>query len=299
MFSVGRLRWSWGYRTGARLPDDLQPFDNLPEGWYRHVRPPATVTRTRRSRSTICSAASVGSPRSTSSTALPNPTRTKQTIGGRWRYIEHDATHTRHDPSATQDIHSKGGRAHQRRHYLPWRADDPITSQLLPELPSGIGAAINTRRFAIKRAETITGSKIALPSGHKSSERDPLNRLGAPKTTPDFLRSGGPAGRPAPPEQEPSATTASINDLAPSTAKGWITKARDRGLRPPERQVRAGYNSRLAATVPIQRAQTPDTRVSSREPRPSAHLGSSLALTEAAIPDSRVLVTVPRTPKES
>ena len=127
--------------------------------------------------------------------------------------------------------------------YLPWRPGDPITSQLLRELPTArIEAAINKRLFAMKRTETITGGKIVLPSGHKISERDLLNPLGDPKKTPDFYElvalQHGQLTRKG--DRNPSATMAEINGVALSTAQGWITKARDRGLLPPGRRGRAG-----------------------------------------------------------
>lgn len=127
--------------------------------------------------------------------------------------------------------------------YLPWRGGDPITSQLLRELPTArIEAAINQRLFAMKRTEARRGDKIVLPSGHKVSERDLLNPLGDPRKTPDFyelvalqhgqLRRKG--------DENPSATMAKINGVALSTVQGWITKARERGLLPPGRRGRAG-----------------------------------------------------------
>ena len=68
--------------------------------------------------------------------------------------------------------------------YLPWRPGDPITSQLLRELPTArIEAAINKRLFAMKRTETITGGKIVLlrPQGQRATCSEPL---GDPKKTP-------------------------------------------------------------------------------------------------------------------
>lgn len=93
------------------------------------------------------------------------------------------------------------------------------------------------------RTETITsGSEIVLPSGHKVSDRDLLNPLGDPRKTADFYepvalhqgrlaRSG---------ERNPSATMVQVNDVALSTAQGWVTEARARGLLPPVRRGRAG-----------------------------------------------------------
>lgn len=167
-----------------------------------------------------------------------------ETIDGRWRYIEHAETHTRvfirlqrQTFAVPEEVRITGVV------YLPWRPGDPITSQLLRELPTArIEAAINKRLFAMKRTRTITGGKIELPSGRKIHPRDILKPLADPKRTPDFyelvalqhgqLTSQG--------DMNPSATMADINNVALSTAQGWITKARARGLLPPGRRGRAG-----------------------------------------------------------
>lgn len=167
-----------------------------------------------------------------------------ETIDGRWRYIEHTATHTRvmirlqRQPfAAPEEVRITGVI------YLPWRPGDPITSQLLRELPTArIEAAINKRLFAMKRTETITGGKIVLPSGRKISERGLLKPLGDPKKDPDFyalvaLQHGRLTQQG---DANPSATMAQLNGVALSTAQGWVTKARERGLLPPGRRGRAG-----------------------------------------------------------
>ena len=165
-------------------------------------------------------------------------------VDGRWRYIEHAATATRvfirlqrQTFSVLEEVRITGVV------YLPWRPGDPITSQLLRELPTArIEAAINQRLFAMKRVEAITGGKIVLPSGRKVSERDLLKPLVDPKRTPDFyelvaLQHGRLTQQG---DKNPSATMAQISSVALSTAQGWITKARDRGLLPPGRRGRAG-----------------------------------------------------------
>jgi len=167
-----------------------------------------------------------------------------EAVDGRWRYIEHIDTKTRVHLrlqrqmfSVPEEIRITGVV------YLPWRPGDPITSQLLRELPTArIEAAINKRLFAIKRTTTITGGKIALPSGRKVAERDLLKPLGDPKQTADFyelvalqhgrLTANGDAN--------PSATMAKLSAVALSTAQGWVAKARTRGLLPPGRRGRAG-----------------------------------------------------------
>ncbi len=167
-----------------------------------------------------------------------------ETIDGRWRYIEHEATRTRvfirlqrQLLAVPEEVRITGVV------YLPWRPGDPITSQLLRELPTArIEAAINKRLFAMKRTSTITGGKVELPSGRKVAERDLLKPLGDPKQTPDFyelvalqhgrLTASG--------DTNPSAAMATISGVALSTAQGWITKARTRGLLPPGRRGRPG-----------------------------------------------------------
>ncbi|WP_407342213.1 hypothetical protein [Pengzhenrongella phosphoraccumulans] len=165
-----------------------------------------------------------------------------ETVDGRWRYIEHTKTATRvylrlqrQTSSVPEEIRITGVV------YLPWRHGEPITSQLLRELPTArIEAAINKRLFVVER--TITGGKIELPSGRKVAERDLLKPLSDPKQTPDFyelvalqhgrLTASGDAN--------PSATMAELSGVALSTAQGWVAKARTRGLLPPGRRGRAG-----------------------------------------------------------
>lgn len=73
-------------------------------------------------------------------------------------------------------------------------------------------------------------------------ERDVLQPLGDPKKTPDFYQlvalQHGHLSRKG--DKNLSTTMAEINGVALSTAQGWITKARERGLLPPGRRGRAG-----------------------------------------------------------
>lgn len=167
-----------------------------------------------------------------------------ETVDGRWRYIEHTATATRVYIRLQRQLFSVPEEVRITGVvYLPWRPGDPITSQLMRELPTArIEAAINQRLFAMKRDPTLSGEKIELPSGRKVAERDLLKPLGDPKQTPDFyelvalqhghLTSTGDAN--------PSATMAELSGVALSTAQGWVAKARARGLLPPGRRGRAG-----------------------------------------------------------
>lgn len=103
-----------------------------------------------------------------------------------------------------------------------------------------IGTAINKRLFAMKRITTVTGRNTVLPSGQIMSDRDLLKPIGKPKQIPDFyeivalqhckLDGQG--------DKNPSATIAEINNVALSTAQGWVAKARSRGLLPPGRRGR-------------------------------------------------------------
>ncbi|WP_430647773.1 hypothetical protein [Agromyces sp. GXS1127] len=167
-----------------------------------------------------------------------------ETIDGGWRYLEHEATQTRVMIRLQRQLFAVPEEVRITGViYLPWRPGDPITSQLLRELPTArIEAAINKRLFAMKRTETITGGKIVLPSGRKVSERDLLKPLGDPKKVPDFYeRVALQHGRLTQQgDANPSASMAQINGVALSTAQGWITKARERRLLPPGRRGRAG-----------------------------------------------------------
>lgn len=167
-----------------------------------------------------------------------------ETADGRWRYIEHEGTHTRVMIRLQRQTHATPEEVRITGViYLPWRPGDPITSHLLRELPTAkIEAAINKRLFAMKRVASVNGNKIVLPSGRKVSDRDLLKPLGNPKQVPDFyelvaLQHGKLSGQG---DENPSATMADINNVALSTAQGWIAKARSRGLLPPGRRGRAG-----------------------------------------------------------
>lgn len=161
-----------------------------------------------------------------------------------WKLIEHTPTHTRvfirlqYDEYAVPPEVRITGVI-----YLPWRPSDPITSQLLRELPTAkIEAAINKRLFNMKQTNTLTGSKIVLPSGKSITRNKVLTPLPDPKSEPDFYelvalqhqelsRNGS---------KNPTAEMAEINAVALSTAQGWVAKARSRNLLPPGRRGRAG-----------------------------------------------------------
>lgn len=166
------------------------------------------------------------------------------TLDGRWCYIEHEATHTRVMLRLQRQLYAVPEEVRITGViYIPWRPGDPITSHLLRELPTArIEAAINKRLFAMKRTDTITGGRITLPSGRRIADRDLLTPLGDPKKTADFyelaaLQHGHLAQQG---DRNPSATMAQLNGVALSTAQGWVTKARERGLLPPGRRGRAG-----------------------------------------------------------
>lgn len=230
-------------RPGDQSYDGLLVADDLPEGWYLPSRFPGERDDDASEQIDLVLGYNDGMNADYRREAQ-RASDENETTDGRWRYIEHTATHTRvmirlqrQLFAVPEEIRITGVI------YLPWRPGDAITSQLLRELPTArIEASINKRLFAMKRTETFTGGKIVLPSGRKVSERDLVKPLGDPKKVADFyelvalqhsrLTQQGDAN--------PSATVAKINGAALSTAQGWITKARERGLLPPGRRGRAG-----------------------------------------------------------
>ncbi|WP_022888510.1 hypothetical protein [Agromyces italicus] len=223
-------------RSGDQSYDGLLVADDLPEGWHLPSRFPGERDDD--------ASEQIDQVLGYDDQGSPADSDQNETTGGRWRYLEHEATHTRvmirlqrQLFAVPEEIRITGVI------YLPWRPGDPITSQLLRELPTArIEAAINKRLFAMKRTETITGGKIVLPSGRKVSERDLLKPLGDPKKVPDFyelvaLQHGRLTQQG---DANPSATMAQVNGVALSTAQGWVTRARERGLLPPGRRGRAG-----------------------------------------------------------
>ncbi|MGR0319331.1 hypothetical protein [Agromyces sp. ZXT2-3] len=231
------------HRPGNVPHDGLLLAEDLPEGW--HLPSPFPGERDDDASAQIDAVLRYDDSATTESQLNAQRTSTEnETIDGRWRYLEHEATHTRvmirlqrQLFAVPEEIRITGVI------YLPWRPGDPITSQLLRELPTArIEAAINKRLFAMKRTETITGGKIVLPSGRKVSERDLLKPLGDPKKVPDFyelvaLQHGRLTQQG---DANPSSTMAKVNGVALSTAQGWVTRARERGLLPPGRRGRAG-----------------------------------------------------------
>ncbi len=122
-------------------------------------------------------------------------------------------------------------------------AGDPITGSLLREIPiAKIEFAINKRLIAVQRIATIAGGKIVLPSGHTIREKDIYGPLGDPREDRDFyeLVALQHAGHARNGDRNPSATIALTSGVPVSTAQGWVTKARSRGLLPPGRPGRAG-----------------------------------------------------------
>ncbi|MEJ3403928.1 hypothetical protein WDJ51_04225 [Rathayibacter sp. YIM 133350] len=223
-------------RPGDQSHDGLLVADDLPEGWYLPSRFPGERDDD--------ASEQIDAVLGYDDQGAPADSDQNETTGGRWRYLEHEATHTRVMIRLQRQLFAVPEEVRITGViYLPWRPGDPITSQLLRELPTArIEAAINKRLFAMKRTETITGGKIVLPSGRKVSERDLLKPLGDPKKVPDFyelvaLQHGRLTQQGDP---NPSATMAQINGVALSTAQGWVTKARERGLLPPGRRGRAG-----------------------------------------------------------
>jgi hypothetical protein len=230
-------------RPGDQSHDGLLVADDLPDGWFLPSRFPGERDDDASEQIDLVLGYNDGvAPYSQYETQSASDEN--ETIDGRWRYLEHEATHTRVMIRLQRQLFAVPEEVRITGViYLPWRPGDPITSQLLRELPTArIEAAINKRLFAMKRTETITGGKIVLPSGRKVSERDLLKPLGDPKTVPDFyelvaLQHGRLTQQG---DANPSATMAKVNGVALSTAQGWVTRARERGLLPPGRRGRAG-----------------------------------------------------------
>jgi hypothetical protein len=231
------------HRPGDQAHDGLLVQDDLPAGWYLPSRFPGE----RRDDASGQIDAVLGYDDQTvteEDRQAGLDSEQNETVDGRWRYIEHTGKGTRvfirlqrQMFAVPEEIRITGVI------YLPRVPGDPITSQLLRELPTArIEAAINKRLFAMSRTTTLTGGKIELPSGRKVAERDLLKPLGDPKQTPDFyelvaLQHGRLSAIGDP---NPSATMADLNGVALSTAQGWVAKARARGLLPPGRRGRAG-----------------------------------------------------------
>ena len=231
------------HRPGDQTYDGLLVQDDLPAGWYLPRRFPGE--RPDDASGQIDAVLSYDDQTVTEEHQQAGlDSEQNETVDGRWRYIEHTGTGTRvfirlqrQMFAVPEEIRITGVI------YLPRVPGDPITSQLLRELPTArIEAAINKRLFAMSRTTTLTGGKIELPSGRKVAERDLLKPLGEPKQTPDFyelvaLQHGRLSANGDP---NPSATMAELNGVALSTAQGWVAKARTRGLLPPGRRGRAG-----------------------------------------------------------
>jgi hypothetical protein len=228
----------------ANQSDDglIRPED-LPGGWHLPTRFPGE--RSDDTSAQIDEVLGYDDSDAAGSGPAQDESEQNETVDGRWRYVEHTETHTRvfirlqrQTYAAPEEVRITGVV------YLPWRPGAPITSKLLRELPTAqIEAAINKRLFAIKRAPTVTGGKIILPSGRKILERDLLKPLGGTaKQDADFYeRVALQHGRLTQQgDKNPSATIAQINGVALTTAQGWIAKSRVRGLLPPGRRGRAG-----------------------------------------------------------
>lgn len=231
------------HRPGDQTYDGLLVQDDLPAGWYLPSRFPGE--RPDDASGEINAALGYDDQTVTDEDQQAGlDSEQNETVDGRWRYLEHTGTGTRvlirlqrQMFAVPEEVRITGVV------YLPRVPGDPITSQLLRELPTArIEAAINKRLFAMSRTTTLTGGKIELPSGRKVPERDLLKPLGEPKQTPDFyelvaLQHGRLSTNGDP---NPTATMAELNGVALSTAQGWVAKARARGLLPPGRRGRAG-----------------------------------------------------------
>lgn len=228
-----------GSRPGHQSYDGLLVQDDLPAGWHLPDRFPGERADD--------ASAELDALLGYDDQAVTDEARQAQldseqneTIDGRWRYIEHAETRTRVYIRLQRQLYAVPEEVKITGVvYLPWRPGDPVSSRDVRSLPMAhIEASINERLFAMKRTVTVTGGKIVLPSGRKVSERDLLKPLGDPKRTPDFyelvaLQYGKLAAQG---EEAPPVTMAKINGVADATARGWLVRARSRGLLPPGRR---------------------------------------------------------------
>jgi len=127
---------------------------------------------------------------------------------GRWFLIQHTESGTRVLLRLQQQVRVYENRMGEVRItgivHMPFFAGDPITSQLLRELPTAkIEAAINKRLFAVTGATRFQNGKITLPSGRTLRGQDLVRPLGDPKRTPRT------ATRTRPRESRASATSPS------------------------------------------------------------------------------------------
>lgn len=231
------------FPPGWQQYDELLTEEDLPEGWYLPSRFPGERDDD--------ASAEIDAMLGYNDWAVTEEAKQylleseqNETIDGRWRYIEHVDTHTRvfirlqrQTFAVPEEVRITGVV------YLPWRPGDPITSQLLRALPTArIEAAINKRLFAMKREETLVGGRIVLPSGHRVSRRDLMKPIGDPKKVTDFYErvalQHGELTRKG--FTNPTGEMAFINGVPVATAKGWVTRARARGLLPPGRRGRPG-----------------------------------------------------------
>ena len=167
---------------------------------------------------------------------------------GRWFLIQHTETGTRVLLRLQRQVRVYQSRMGEVRItgivHLPFFAGDPVTSQLLRELPTAqIEAAINKRLFAMKRAADVHWRQDRPAQRPDDCRRATCSSLSAtPQADPDFYERRRPPARPSHEQgdKNPSATIAQINGVALTTAQGWVAKARARGLLPPGRRGRAG-----------------------------------------------------------
>jgi hypothetical protein len=167
--------------TAPRLPDD-QPYDgllvqaDLPPGWHLPGRFPGG--RDDASGQIDAVLGYNDQVRTAADRQAQLDSDQNETVDGRWLYIEHESTGTRVLIRLQRQLYAVPEEVRITGVvYLPWRPGDPITSQLLRELPTArIEASINKRLFAMNRTSTITGGKIVLPSGRKIAERELLKR---------------------------------------------------------------------------------------------------------------------------
>jgi hypothetical protein len=144
--------------TAPRLPDD-QPYDgllvqaDLPPGWHLPGRFPGG--RDDASGQIDAVLGYNDQVRTAADRQAQLDSDQNETVDGRWLYIEHESTGTRVLIRLQRQLYAVPEEVRITGVvYLPWRPGDPITSQLLRELPTArIEASINKRLFAMNRED--------------------------------------------------------------------------------------------------------------------------------------------------
>ena len=161
-------------RSGDQTYDGLLVRADLPEGWYLPSRFPGE--RDDDASEQIDALLGYNDQVRTEEQGVGQlDSDQNETIDGRWRYLEHNATATRVHIRLQRQLYATPEEIRITGViYLPWRPGDPITSQLLRELPTArIEAANLMIEVRIPLVWSVAPPLIVLitPFGKTSIER--------------------------------------------------------------------------------------------------------------------------------